>query len=143
MKLELAKAERLLISQIVNIKLDSATLRDHILLEGIFHAVKPLEIEIPTPPEFVPQDKKSLFEKYENQRVSDIQDEEDKKVISEAIRKSREKEMELYTNLDETDTFELTEEEVRTLKDFFEKDKRPFSRELHEAIISLHNKLSA
>lgn len=141
MRLKLAKAERLLIAQIVNIKLDSATLKDHILLEGIYKAVKPFDIKVPTPPEFVPEDKRNLFAKYENKKISDIEDADDKKVLGEAIAKSREKEMELYTSLEKTEGFDFQDEQIKTLKDFFDKDKRTFPREYHEAIVSLYNKL--
>ncbi len=143
MMLELAKAERLLIAQIVNIKLDSATLRDHILLEDIFHAVKPFEIKVPMPPDFVSREDKHLFEKYENKRLAEIEDEDHKKILSEAVRKAKEEETKLYTQLDETEGVEFSHEQIKTLKDFFEHDQRPFPREYHEAIISLHSKLNA
>lgn len=143
MQVELAKAERLLVAQIVNIKLDSATLRDHILLEGIFHAVKPFEIKVPMPPDFVEEDKKYLFEEYENKKLSDIEDPEHKAALSEAVRRAKEEEIKLYSNLEETEGIELTHEQMKTLKDFIENDKRPFPREYHEAIISLNSKLNA
>jgi len=141
--MKLTRAERLIISRIVNIRLDSATLKDHILLEGIYRSVKPDEVKIRSPLDFVDAEQQKLFEQYDGKSINSIENEEHKKLISEAVQRARLEELEIFKNEEEGEDFSLTGEQVGVLTDFFEKDKRPFPREHHAAIVSLHDKLAA
>jgi len=140
--MKLTQAERLVIARIVNIRLDSATLKDHILLEGIYKALRPEEISFKSPLDFVDDDVKSLFEQYDGQPINKIEDEEHKKIISEAIQKAKVEELKIWSNKDEGETVKLTDEQEKVILNFFEKDSRPFPRENHAAIVSLHEKLT-
>lgn len=140
--MQLTKAERLVVTRIVNIRLDSATLKDHILLEGIYKAVRPEEVSLKTPLDFVDDDMKSLFEQYDGQPVNKIEDEEHKRIITEAIQKARVEELKIWSNKDEGEKVELTDEQEKIILNFFEKDSRPFPRENHAAIVSLHKKFT-
>lgn len=140
--MKLTRAERLVIARIVNIRLDSATLKDHILLEGIYRAIMPDEINLSTPLDFVENENdRELFTKYDGQPVNQIENEDDKKVITEAIQKARMAELEVWANDEKPAEIDLSGEQTRTLKNFFDKDNRPFPREQHAAIVSLHDKL--
>lgn len=138
----LTKAERLVIGRIVNIRLDSATLKDHILLEGIYKATRPDEVTFKTPLDFVDEDMRTLFEQYDGKPVNSIENEEHKKIITEAIQKARVEEMEVWANEDSGDEVELTGDQIGVILGFFDKDTRPFPRENHAAIVSLHEKLA-
>ena len=105
--MQLTTAERLVVGRIVNIRLDSATLKDHILLEGIYKAIRPDEISMPTPLDFVDDDMRELFEQYDGQPVNSIKDEEHKKIITEAIQKARVEELKVWSNDDEGEEIEL------------------------------------
>jgi hypothetical protein len=143
MKLELIATERLLVGQIVNIRLDSATLRDHIKLESIFDKVESDKVKIPVPPDYVPEEKKELFKKYENQQINSITDENDKREIQDAIQKARKDEALFWEGEFNPDPKEVEFEDwqLQIVKDFFEKDQRPFPRVYHKAILSLAEKL--
>lgn len=140
--MNLTQAERLVIGRIVNIRLDSATLKDHILLEGIYKATRPDEISMKTPLDFVDDDMRELFEQYDGKPVNSIEDEEHKKIITEAIQKARVEELQVWTNDDEGEEIELTSEQAAIIVNFFDRDSRPFPRENHAAIVSLHEKLA-
>jgi hypothetical protein len=144
MKLNLTLAERILIGQIVNIRLDSATLRDHILLEGVFKAVDASDIKLPIPPDFVPEEKRELFKQYDNKPVTEIADEEDRKLIQEAIIKARTEEAKIWEETDDNEVLllELSSFQLDTIREFFEKDKRPFPKNFHKAILTLSEKLN-
>lgn len=144
--MKLSRAERLLIGQIVNIKLEQATLKDHIMLESIFKVVNPDSIEYPKPPDFIPEEKRELFQKYENKRVGEIEDKEDQKMLQEAIMKSREAESAIWENDDpekEWVEIQLKPEQLAILSNFYETDRRPFPRQYHQAIIALNGKLDS
>jgi len=140
--MKLTRAERLIITRIVNIRMDSATLKDHIVLEGIYKATKPEEIKIKSMIDYVDGEQKKLFEQYDGKPINSIENEEHKKIISEAIQKARVEELEVFSNKDEGEEIHLVSEQVGVLKDFFDKDKRPFPREYHTAIVSLYEKLT-
>ena len=140
--MKLTRAERLIVSRIINIRLDSATLKDHILLEGIYKSVKPEEVKVRTPLDFVDENQKEFFQQYDGKPINSIENEEHKKIISEAIHKARIEELEIFKNEEEGEEFNLNGEQIGILVDFFEKDKRPFPREYHAAIVSLHGKLA-
>jgi hypothetical protein len=141
--MKLTRAERLLVGQIVNVKLDSATLKDHIMLEGIYKAVNPDSIDFPYPPQFVDKENEELFNQYEGQKIDSIENEEHKQIIQEAIRKSKEAQSEIWANQGgDEEEIDLSDEQKKTLLDFFEQDKRSWPREYHQAIIDLHGKLS-
>lgn len=141
--MNLTRAERLLVGQIVNVKLDSATLKDHIMLEGIYKAVDPDSIDFPYPPDYVDKDDQWLFTEYEGQKIENIENEEHRQKIQEAVQKAKQSQSEIWANSggDETE-INLSEEQKKTLTDFFEQDKRSWPREYHQAIIDLYNKLS-
>lgn len=143
--MKLTRAERLLIAQIVNIKLDSATLKDHIQLEKIFNATKVSELKMPVPQDFVEKEEdKELFKKYDGIKIADIEDVEEKKIIQNAIKKSKEKEFEIFSNADSEEQLvevDLSDEDIKVIEEFYNKDKRPFSREFHKVILDLHAKL--
>lgn len=144
--MKLTRAERLLIGQIVNIKLETATLKDHLILEGIFKATDPESIEYPNPPQFIPEEKKELFQKYENKRVGEIEDKEDQKILQEAIMKSREAEGKIWENNDPKEEWvdvKLTPDQLAVLQNFYETDKRPMPRQYHQAIVTLNDKMEA
>lgn len=142
--MKLTKAERLLIAQIVNIRLDNATLKDHIMLEGIYKATGAEKIRLPIPPDYVDNDEdKKLFQQYDGKQISEIEDQEHKEKLQNAIRQAREDEMKIWSNEGgDEEEVELTDEQIEVIKDFFDKDKRPFPREYHQVIIDLHDKLS-
>lgn len=140
--MNLTQAERIVVARIVNIRLDSATLKDHILLEGIYKAIRPDEVSLKTPLDFVDEDMRPLFEQYDGKPVNDIEDEEHKRIITEAIQKARVEELTMWANEDEGEEIELSSEQAGIVISFFEKDNRPFPRENHAAIVSLHEKLT-
>jgi len=140
--MKLTQAERLVITRIVNIRLDSATLKDHILLEGIYKVVQPEKVSLKSPLDFVDDDMKPLFEQYDGQPVNKIENEEHRKIITEAIQRARVEELKIWSNKDEGEKIELTDEQEKVILNFFEKDNRPFPRENHAAIVSLHEKLT-
>jgi len=140
--MKLNQAERLVIVRIVNIQLNSATLKDHILLEGIYKALKPEKISLKTPLDFVDDDMRSLFEQYDGKPVNNIKDEKHRKIITEAIQKARVEELKVWSSKDEGEEVKLTSEQLGIINDFFERDNRPFPRENHAAIVSLHEKLT-
>jgi hypothetical protein len=140
--MKLTTAERMLIGQIVNIKLNSATLREHIRLEAIFKEAKVDEVKLPFPQDFVSDEQKELFDKYNNMRVDEIKDEKDQIVIKEAIIKSNQEREKVWTNTDGNDmNINLTNEDIDILKGFFNSDQRKFPKDYHTAILSLHKKL--
>lgn len=142
--MKLTRAERLLIGQIVNIKLDTATLKDHIMLESIFKAADPDGIKYPAPSDFVPEEKKELFQKYENKRVGEIEDKEHQKVLQEAMVKFREVESKIWENEDPEDEWadvKLNPEQLAVIQNHYDTDRRPFPRQYHGAIVSLNDKL--
>lgn len=142
--MKLTQAERLVVARIVNIRMDSATLKDHIQLEGIYKAIKPEEISLKTPLDFIEDEAdRELFEKYDGQPVNQIEDEAHKKKITEAIQKARVDELSVWANDDEGKEVEFSVEQAQTIKNFFDKDNRPFPREHHAAIVSLHDKLQS
>jgi 6-pyruvoyl-tetrahydropterin synthase len=116
-------------------------LKDHILLEGIYKTIAPDEVSLKTPLDFVKEEEKELFEKYDGKPINEIEDEGHKKAITEAIQKARVAELEVFANKEKGKEIDLSEEQVGVVKDFFEKDRRPFPREYHAAIIGLHEKL--
>lgn len=140
--MKLTTAERHLIAQIVNIKLNTATLREHIRLEAIYQAADPENAKLPIPMDFVEESQKELFTKYENQRVTDIKNEDDQKIIRDAITKSNAARDAIFQN-DEKPEFEakFSEDDVQVLKQFYDTDSRSFPRQYHQAILSLHSKL--
>lgn len=140
--MKLTRAERLVVSRIVNIRLDSATLRDHILLEGIYKAVKPEEVSLKTALDFVKEEDKVLFEKYQGMSVNEIPEEEDKRIIIEAIQMARVEELKIFSNEEEGEEVDLTKGQAEIISDFFDKDKREFPREHHSAIVALHDKIA-
>lgn len=142
--MKLTKAERLLIAQIVNIRLDNATLKDHIMLEDIYKATRSDQIRLPVPPDYIENEEdKELFQQYDGQQVSQIEDEKHREKLQKAIRQAREDEMKIWSNEGgDEEEVEVTKEQIEVINDFFEKDKRPFPREYHQVIIDLHNKLS-
>lgn len=142
--MKLTRAERLLAAQIVNIKLDNATLKDHIMLEGVYKAAKSDQIRLPVPPDYIEDEEdKKLFKQYDGRQISEIEDKDHKEKLQKAIRQAREDEMKIWSNEGgDEEEVEFTTDQVETLKDFFENDKRPFPREYHQAIIDLHSKLS-
>lgn len=140
--MKLTQAERLVVSNIVNIRLDKATLKDHILLEGIYKAVRPAEIALKNALDFVKDEEKELFEKYNGMPINNIPDEDHKKLITEAIQMARVEELSIYLNEDEGEEIDLTKEQAAVIEDFFEKDKREFPREQHSAIVGLHDKIA-
>lgn len=140
--MKLTRAERLVVSRIVNIRLDSATLKDHILLEGIYKAVKPGEISLKTALDYVKEEDRVLFEKYEGMPINEIPEEEDKKTITEAIQMARVEELKVFSNEEEGEEVGLTKEQAGIISDFFDKDKRQFPREHHSAIVALHDKIA-
>ena len=140
--MKLTRAERLVVARIVNIRLDSATLKDHILLEGIYRAIMPEEINMSSPLDFVESEEdKKLFEKYDGKPVNQIEDEDHKQKVTEAIQKARAAELAVWANDEDGVEMNLNGEQIKTLKNFFDKDNRPFPREQHAAIVSLHDKL--
>jgi hypothetical protein len=144
--MKLSMAERLLRGQIVNVKLNTATLKDHIMLESIFKDADPDSIEYPIPQNFVPDDKQELFQKYENKQIKDIEDEEDKKVLQQAMIESREAEAKIWENKESEDeqvNVKFSPDQLKVLNDFYETDKRPFPRQYHDAIVSLHDKIES
>ena len=142
MEIQLTRAERMLLFQIVNVKLDSATLRDHILLERIYNAVDIESIGFPKPADFASEEEAKLFEQYDGVMVNKIENEEHKAIIVEALRKAREKENEIWDNEEDPDfSIKLENDQKAIIKDFFDKDKRTWPRNYHKAIISLNNKL--
>lgn len=141
--MKLTRAERLLVGQIVNVKLDSATLKDHIMLEGIYKAANPDDIDFPYPYHFLNKEDINLFDQYEGQKIDDIENEEDRQKIRNAIQKSKESQSEIWANQGgDEEEIDLSDEQKKTLLDFFEQDKRSWPREYHQAIIDLHGKLS-
>jgi hypothetical protein len=141
MKLELTRAERVVIGQIINIGLNQATLKDHILLEGLYKGLDLENLKMPVATDFVDPDKLELFNQYNEKKISDIEDVEHKKIIQEAMQKTRIEEMKIWTNEEPADAFSLSDTQTDLIKSFFEKDKRPFPREYHKAIIALNEKL--
>lgn len=141
--MELTKAERVLVSQIVNIKLDEATLKDHIMLEDIYKAVNTGDIKFPNPIDYASKEDEELFSKYDGMKIDDIEDEEHRQKIQEAIRKSKEEQNKIWANEggDEVEV-NFTDDQIKVLKDFFEQDKRSWPREYHKAIYDLHSKIS-
>lgn len=140
--MKLNKAERFLIGQIVNIKMGSASLRDHIRLEKIFKAADPDSIILSTPEDFVPADKKELFAKYDGKDLKEIEDKDDQAVLRDAILKTNEERAKVWNDESEGD-FEakFSTEDIIILKDFYEKDQRTFPKQYHAAILTLSNKL--
>ena len=140
--MKLTTAERHLIAQIVNIKLNTATLREHIRLEAIYQAADPENAPLPIPIDFVEESQKELFSKYENQRVADIKNKDDQKIIRDAITKSNAARDVIFQN-DEKPEFEakFSEDDVQVLKQFYDTDSRSFPRQYHKAILSLNSKL--
>ncbi len=141
--MQLTKAERLVVSRIVNIRLDNATLKDHILLEGIYKAIKPEEVIIKTPLDYVETDQIELFSQYDGEPVNKIENEEHRKIITSAIQQARVEELKMWSNEETPNEVEITDEQAKVLINFIDKDTRPFSREQHAAIVSLHEKLIA
>lgn len=140
--MKLTKAERLMAAQILNTKVEKATLREHIQLEKLFNKLDAENIRLPIPPDYVNDDQQELFSKYENKKVSDIEDENDKQIIQEAMQKSRQDEMKFWANEDEeTVDIEFNDEDIKKLFEFFDKDERQFPREYHKVIVDLYNKL--
>ena len=85
--MKLTQAERLVVSRIVNIRMDSATLKDHILLEGIYKATRPDEISLKTPLDFVDDEMRPLFEQYDGKPVNSIEDKEHQRITVMAKRR--------------------------------------------------------
>jgi hypothetical protein len=141
--MKLTRAERLVIARIVNVKMsESLTLKDHILLEQIWKVTRPEEVSLRVPIDFVKEDEKDLFAKYDGQAINSIENEEHKRIISEAVQRARILEVEVFSNKDEGEEIQLTNEHIRILKEFYDKDKRPFPKEYHVAILGLHEKLT-
>lgn len=141
--MDLTIAERALVSQIVNVRLDNATLKDHIMLEGLYKAVKAEEIKFPNPPDYVSAEDREMFNEYEGMKIDDIENEEHRNKIQEAVKKSKADQNKIWANEggDEVN-IDFSDEQVKTLKDFFEQDKRTWPREYHKAILDLYNKIS-
>jgi hypothetical protein len=140
--MELTKTERLMAAQILNTQVEKATLREHIQLEKLFNKLDAENIRLPIPPDYVDDEHQELFSKYENKKVSDIEDENDKAIIQDAMQKARQDEMKFWSNEDkETKTIDLSDEDISKLLEFFDKDERQFPREYHQAIVDLYNKL--
>jgi hypothetical protein len=141
--MNLTKPERMLVSQIVNVKLDNATLKDHIMLEGVYKVVRPEDIRLPVPPDFVSEEDKEIFDKYDGMKIDSIGNEDHKIKIQEAFKKSREEQNKFWANSGEDEVeINFSDEQKKVILDFFEQDKRVWPREYHKAILDLHNKLS-
>jgi len=141
--MKLTVAERALMSQIINIKLDNATLKDHIMLEGIYKAVKADNIEFPMPPDFVDEEDKQIFKDYDGMKIDEIENEEHKQKVQEAVKKSREEQNKIWANRGGNEIeVNLSEAQVAIMRDFFEQDKRTWPRDYHKAILDLHEKIS-
>ena len=142
--MKLTEAERILVGQIVNIKMEEATLREHLVLEEVYKLVDVDKIKYPVPPHFVPEEHQGLFKEYEGKKIADIEDEEAKAILQTAVRDSQAAEQKLWKNEQENlSDVNLNKEQVAALKRFYDKDQRPFPRHYHEAILSLHNKLES
>ena len=145
MELKLTRAERILLFQIVNVKLDMATLRDHLMLEKIYNSIdaEGAQKELPRAIDFAKEEDKPIFEKYDGIRISDIEDQKEQAIIVEALTKAREKENEIWSNAEDPDfVVKFEDDQIKIINDFFEKDKRTWPRNYHKAIISLHEKLT-
>lgn len=142
MKIELTIAERILLSRVVNIVIDHATLKEHILLEQIYDLLKLDDVKYPQIIDFVKPEEVDLFNIYNGKKIDEIGNEEHKKVISEAMQKQRIEEARIWSNRDEN-LFEtaFSQEQLDLIKRFFEQDKREYDRNTHLAIVSLHKKL--
>lgn len=144
--MKLTRAERLLIGQIVNVKLDTATLKDHLMLEGIFRAVDPDGIKFPNAPDFVPKDKQELFQSYNGKQIRDIENPEHQKILQKAVMAAKEEESKIWSNEDpeeEQMDIKFKPEQITSLKNFYETDRRPIPRQYHLAIVSLNDKLES
>lgn len=141
MKLELTNAERVLIGQMINISMNAATLKDHIILEGIYESVDIENLKMPIATDFVKPEEVDLFAQYNGKPISEIPDENHKKIIQEAMQKQRAEEMKMWANDDPGTEVNFSKDQLEMIKKFFEQDKRPFPREYHKAIVALHGKL--
>jgi len=141
MNVELTRAERIVLSQAVNIGLNSATLRDHILLEGIYKSLDIENMKVPIVLDYVSPEEAELFHKYDGKAVSEIENEDHKKLIQEAMHKQKADEAKMFDNEEQGESFDLSKDQIDMLKRFFETDKRPFRREYHSAIVALNGKL--
>lgn len=141
MRIELTRAERIVLSQVVNIGLNSATLKDHILLEDIYKNLDTENMKVPIVLDYVSPEDSELFHKYDGKAVSEIEDEGHKKTIQEAMHKQREDEAKMFDNEEQSESFDFSKDQFDMIKRFFETDKRPFRREYHNAIVALHGKL--
>jgi len=141
MKLDLTNAERVLIGQMINISMNAATLKDHIILEGIYGAVEIETLKMPIATDFVKPEEVDLFAQYNGKPISEIENEEHRKTIQEAMQKQRVEEMKMWANDGPGSEINFSNEQLEMIKKFFEQDKRPFPREYHKAIVALHGKL--
>lgn len=141
--MKLTIAERLLIGQIVNVKLNSATLREHIRLKAIYDAADPDGTPLPIPIDFVDEEFKDLFEKYNNKRIDDIEDKDHQKILRNAMMKSNEARNKIWLNDDQADfVAKFSDDDIQMLKNFYDNDKRTFPRQYHKAILSLNEKIN-
>jgi hypothetical protein len=141
MNLSLTRAERVVISQIVSMGLNNATLKEHLLYDKMYTSIDIENIDVPVASDFVKPEEVELFEKYNKKPISEIEDPDHKKIIQEAMQKQRQEEAKMWANEEEALNFDLSADMVSALKKFFEQDKRPFPREYHQAIVSLNGKL--
>lgn len=142
MKVSLSRPERLLLAQVINVSLNNATLLEHIRLESLITSVDLESIKQPTVMDLVPPENVDLFSKYEGMNLNDIKDENDKKILTEALQRQRVEDMKFWANEDtELKELEVSNEQINLVKKFFDQDKRPFPKEYHKAIVALHGKL--
>jgi len=146
MKVKLTAAERILIANIVGFQLERASLKEHLMLDSVYEKIDVENIPIPTPLDFLEnKDDAILFEKYNNKPISEIEDEHEREIVKNALDASKDAEQRIYENNQKEETLEvgLDDDEVDVLNTFFDKDKRPFSRQFHQAIVDLHKKLKS
>jgi len=141
--MNLTIAERLLIGQIVNVRLNSASLGEHIKLESIYKTVDPDSVSLPFPLDYVNEEQKLLFEKYDRMQIDDIENKDHQEILRNAMIKSNEERNRIWNNGDKSN-FEvnLTKDEIVILKEFYDSDKRTFPKQYHKAILSLYGKIT-
>lgn len=142
MKIELTMAERILLSRVINIVIDHATLKEHILLEQIYDLLKLEDVKYPQVTDYIKPEEVELFNTYNGKKIDEIENLEHRKVIGEAMQRQRIEEARIWSNRDEN-LFEtvFSQDQLDLIKRFFEQDKREYDRNTHLAIVSLHKKL--
>ena len=124
--MKLTIAERVLIGQIINVKMSSATLKEHIRLETIFKAVDVENAKLPAAIDYVEEDQKELFKKYDGQQIASIKDKEAAEILQEAMKNSAIDREKIWANEEEADfNAELSNEDLAILRNFFERAPDP------------------